>query len=230
MAVLDTNPFLTHSDCPTTKLIIGNVPISVANSEIEKRLKELDVCLRSPFKEKTYRDSEGRTPRFKTGRRFVYIDIPKIPLPKKMKIGPSFLGFLHYREQEAGKGEGDGGKTTASQRGSGQAQDQCPSSGDLVAEAHSDSNADSNTIFDTSESTEVNNVASRKAQSIINNKSVTERARATLRNKQTSLDWFKAGSQRPTRHSSQPRNKRQLCEHSSTSPSNVDKKKKSMCR
>ena len=35
MTVLDTHPFLTHSDGPTTKLIIGNVPISVANSEIE---------------------------------------------------------------------------------------------------------------------------------------------------------------------------------------------------
>ena len=226
VTVLDTNPLLAHSDGPTTKLIIGNVPISVANSEIEKGLKELDVCLRSPFKEETYRDSEGRTTRFKTGRRFVYIDIPKIPLPKKMKIGPNFLGFLYYREQEAGKSEGDGGKTTATQPGSGQAEDQCPSSGDLVAEAHSDPDADSNAIFDTSESTEVNNVASRKAQSTINNKSATERARATLRNKQTTLDWFKAGSQRPTKHRSEPRNKRQLCEHSSTSPSNVDKKKK----
>ena len=228
VTVLDTNPFLTHSDGPTTKLIIGNVPISVANSEIEKGLKELDVCLRSPFKEETYRDSEGRTTRFKTGRRFVYIDIPKIPLPKKMKIGPNFLGFLYYQEQEAGKSEGDGGKTTATQPGSGQAMNQCPSSGDLVAEAHSDPDADSNAIFDTSESTEVNNVASRKAQSTINNKSATEseRARATLRNKQTTLDWFKAGSQRPTRHRSEPRNKRQLCENSSTSPSNVDKKKK----
>ena len=43
---------------------------------------------------------------------------------KSMKIGPNFLGFLYYREQEAGKGEGDGGKTTATQPGSGQAQDQ----------------------------------------------------------------------------------------------------------
>ena len=145
-----------------------------------------------------------------------------------MKIGPNFLGFLYYREQEAGKSEGDGGKTTATQPGSGQAENQCPSSGDLVAEAYSDPDADSNRIFDTSESTEVNNVASRKAQSTINNKSETEseRARATLRNKQTTLDWFKAGSQRPTRHRSESRNKRQLCEHSSTSPSNVDKKKK----
>ena len=113
VTVLDTNPFLTHSDSPTTKLIVGNVQISVANSEIEKGLKQLDVCVRSPLKEETYRDSEGRTTRFKTGRLFVYIDIPTIPLPKKMKIGPNFLGLLYYREKEAGKGEGDGGKTTA---------------------------------------------------------------------------------------------------------------------
>ena len=224
MTVLDTNPFLTHSDRPTTKLIIGNFPISVANFKIEKGLKELDVCLRSPFKEETYRDSEGRTTRFKTGRRFVYIDIPKIPLPEKMKIGPNFLRFSKYREQEAGKGEGDGGKTTATQPGSGQAHDQCPSSGDLVAEAHSDPDAD------TPESTEENKVTSRKAHSTINNKSAIERARATLRNKQTTLDCFKAGSQRPTKHRSEPRNTRQLSEHSSTSPSNVDNKKKRMCR
>ena len=74
VTVLDTNLFLTHSDGPTTKFIIGNIPISVANSEIEKGLMELDVCLRPPFMEETYRDSEGRTARFKTGRRFVYID------------------------------------------------------------------------------------------------------------------------------------------------------------
>ena len=128
------------------------------------------MCLRSPLKEETYRDSEGRTTRFKTVRRFVYTDIPKIPRPKKMKIGPNFLGFLYNREQEAGKGEGDGGKTTATQPVSGQAHDQCPSLGDLVVEAHSEPDADSNTIVDTSESTEVNNVASRKAHSTINNK------------------------------------------------------------
>ena len=64
-----------------------------------------------------------------------------------MKIGPNFLGFLYYREQEAEERRW-GRETTATQPGSGQAEDQCPSSGDLVAEAHSDPDADSNAIFD----------------------------------------------------------------------------------
>ena len=94
-----------------------------------------------------------------------------------MIIGPNFLGVLYYREQEAGKGEGDEWKTTATQPGSGQAHDQSPSSGDLVAQAHSDPDADSKNTHETSESREENNVASIKAQSVITNKSAIERAR-----------------------------------------------------
>ena len=43
----------------------------------------------------------------------------KTPIPKSMKIGPNFLVFLYCREQESGKGEGDGGKMAATQPGSG---------------------------------------------------------------------------------------------------------------
>ena len=44
--------FLIHADGPTTKLIIGNIPISATDSEIERKLKGFGMCLRSPFKEK----------------------------------------------------------------------------------------------------------------------------------------------------------------------------------
>ena len=117
------------------------------------------MCLRTLFREETYRDAEGRLTRFKTERRFVYIDIPKTPLPKSMKIGPNFLGFLYYREQEAGKDEG---KTTATQPGSGQAHDQCPCSGDLVAQPHTDPDVESKNTHETLESTEENNYNQQK--------------------------------------------------------------------
>ena len=58
------------------------------------------------------------------------------------------------------------------------------SSGDLVAQSHSDADADFKNTHDTTESTEINNIASKKAQPAITNRSVIERARATLRNKQ----------------------------------------------
>ena len=81
--VLEEKKRVRNADCSTTKLIIiGSIRILVANSESEKELKGSGVFTRSPFKKETYRDTEGRLTRFKTGRRFVCIDIPTEPLPK----------------------------------------------------------------------------------------------------------------------------------------------------
>ena len=103
------------------------------------------------------------------------------------------LRFLYYREQEAGKGEGDGGKTTAILPCSGQAHDQCPSSGDLVAQSYSKPDADSSSTYGTSESREKKQrvYGSIKAQSTMNNESAIDRKRAalSLRYKQTTFDW-----------------------------------------
>ena len=87
-------PFPTKADSSTSKLSIWNIPISGANSEIEKELKGFGVCLGSPFKEASYRDAEGRLTRFKIWRRYVYIDLPNVALLKRMKIGPIFEGFF----------------------------------------------------------------------------------------------------------------------------------------
>ena len=84
--ILDKNPFFTTGDGPTTKLIIGDVQISVASSEIETALKKQDVGIRSPIKDKTYRNGNGQLTRFKTGGRFVYIDLPVSSLPKYIRI------------------------------------------------------------------------------------------------------------------------------------------------
>ncbi|KAK3760224.1 hypothetical protein RRG08_005040 [Elysia crispata] len=63
------------------------------------------------------------------------------------------------------------------------------------------------------------------------NKEVIERARATLKEKQTNIEFFKAENQRPIGHrSAEPRNKRSLCDRtSSDSDRMADKRKKGGC-
>ena len=171
-------PFLSHADSSSTNLFIGKIPISIANSEIKKELKGFGVWLRSPFKDEMYTDAEGRLTRFKTGRRFCYVDLPNVALPESMKIGHNFQDFLCYREQGAGKSEGERGKTASTQPGSGQASDQCPSPGDLIDHPDSEPDADSKNTHDRSENIKINNGASAKVQSAIATKSAIERARA----------------------------------------------------
>ncbi|GFR85922.1 hypothetical protein ElyMa_004186400 [Elysia marginata] len=106
--ILDENPFIVSrdGDKPVTKLIIGNVPLSLSNNEIEDMLKHLNVILRSSLKEENYRDKDGGLTRFKTGRRFIYIELPTVSLHKVAKID-KFTAFLHYKEQDKiGKNQG----------------------------------------------------------------------------------------------------------------------------
>ncbi|GFR88838.1 hypothetical protein ElyMa_000779200 [Elysia marginata] len=119
LTILDKNPFIVRRpESPYTKLIVGNIPISVSNAEIGDALKDLGVEARSSIREETYRDKDGGLTRFKTGRRFVYITLSTKPLPKTTKVGDSFFfAYLYYREQQkVGAGENrrweTGGKTT----------------------------------------------------------------------------------------------------------------------
>ena len=58
-----------------------------------------------------------------------------------------------------------------------------------------------------------------------------ERARATLKEKQRNIEFFKAGNQRPIGHrSAEPRNKRSLCDRTSPDSGRMaDKRKKGGC-
>ncbi|GFS15882.1 hypothetical protein ElyMa_004944700 [Elysia marginata] len=105
ITVLGQNPFLVRGQegIPTTKLIIGNVPTLVAQSKI---MDALGVVLRSPIKDEHHRDDMGELTRFKTGRRFIYVNMPKTPLPKMMRVGANFTGYLYYRVQSKGENEG----------------------------------------------------------------------------------------------------------------------------
>ena len=99
VSLLARNPFqIKDQHVQSTKLIIGGVPMSVADSEIQRALLDLNIQLLSELKYETYRDANGKWTHFKTGRRFVYIVLPKLNLDCLIKIG-LWRATLYYREQ-----------------------------------------------------------------------------------------------------------------------------------
>ena len=101
----DKNPFIVRTpegekEAPTTKLIIGNLPISYSNQDIETKLRQLGCELQSKMMMERDRDENGGLTRWLTGRRFAYMKIPDRPLPEKINIGPA-TATLYHREQKA---------------------------------------------------------------------------------------------------------------------------------
>ena len=90
LQVATTNPFLLRDksgeESPTTKVWIADVPISVANSEIEHSLVKTGCELRSAVKLECYRDQDNKLTRFETGRRFVFVTVPTTPLEKTLLV------------------------------------------------------------------------------------------------------------------------------------------------
>ena len=88
--VMDKNPYILRADTDeeklTTKVWIDDIPISVAEESIEYALKKAGCQLRSKIMQDRARDAENRLTRFLTGRRFVFITIPSVPLEKTLKI------------------------------------------------------------------------------------------------------------------------------------------------
>lgn len=83
----------------STKLIIGNVPLSFSDEELLQAVKGLGVTMHSKLIPERDRDENGKLTRWKTGRRFVYIKVPSTPLPKTVPIG-LFKTSLYHREQK----------------------------------------------------------------------------------------------------------------------------------
>ena len=54
------NPFTVSEEPDTVKIITGGVPLSVANSEFESALLDLNVEMISEFKLENYRDKDGK--------------------------------------------------------------------------------------------------------------------------------------------------------------------------
>ena len=112
VTVKSRNPFIVKTDDgnngagdkendqpATTRLVISNIPLSYSDSEILERVKKMGVLVFSKLISECDRDEEGKLTHWKTGRRFVYIAVPKTPLPKTIELGP-FRASLYHKEQK----------------------------------------------------------------------------------------------------------------------------------
>ena len=103
LQVSETNPFVIRGDSgeekPSTKVLIDDIPISVADTEIEDSLVKAGCELRSEIKVERARDVDGKLTRFITGRRFIFITIPTKPLDKTMKVS-FFTARIYHKEQK----------------------------------------------------------------------------------------------------------------------------------
>lgn len=99
--VIGTNPKIVDGPGESVKLIIGKIPLSLSNSEIEKALAEMDnVKVRSKLFYEHYRDEDGKLTSYKSGRRFVYIDKPISPLPKSIDIVKWKASLYHFGQKK----------------------------------------------------------------------------------------------------------------------------------
>ncbi|GFS06401.1 hypothetical protein ElyMa_004706000 [Elysia marginata] len=194
LVLLDKNPFMVAgADNPTTKLIVGNIPISVSNTEITDSLRNLGAKLRSPLKEEYYRDDDGGLTRFKTGRRFVYIDIPVNPLPKLVRVASNFVAFLYYREQEMSKERHENKERQNAPEEGNEDPHAAPAEELSTADADDSNHTKETTVSELSESEAGVTHPNAHSNSL---KQATERARAIISKKQTTLDMFKSGGRR----------------------------------
>lgn len=112
VAVKSRNPFLVRapqgSDIvgdhmadqpPSTKLVISNIPLSYSDNDILLAVNNLGVTALSKLISERDRDEQGKLTHWKTGRRFMYIALPKTPLPKTLEVGP-FKASLFHKEQK----------------------------------------------------------------------------------------------------------------------------------
>ena len=97
------NPYSITDDGnekPTTKVWIDNIPISVANEQIEIALNSKGVEFRSQIIDEKARDFDNKLTDFLTGRRFVIITVPETPLDTELQINGNFKAKIFHWEQK----------------------------------------------------------------------------------------------------------------------------------
>ena len=104
VTLYDKNPFIIResdegSVQETTRLVVGQIPLSYSNEDILKSVQALGVKIMSQMQDEHDRDERGQLTRWKTGNRFVYIVVPEKNLPKKIKVG-NFTATLFHKEQK----------------------------------------------------------------------------------------------------------------------------------
>ena len=103
----DTNP--THYKdknnvrIPTTRLTVGNIPLSHNNDDILEKLKQIGVNVLSEVIMEKDRDADKKLTRFRTGNRILYIETPKQPLPRSLQLASYKVSLFHIEQKEQGK-------------------------------------------------------------------------------------------------------------------------------
>ena len=100
----DANPLAirdpSEMEKSTTRLLIADLPLAMDEKDIKSGLDKLGVNLVSNFFFELARNADKSLSRFKTGRRFVFIETPERPLARVMKLG-IFSARLFHKEQFA---------------------------------------------------------------------------------------------------------------------------------
>ena len=103
----DKNPLIVqHSEgereAPTTRVLVGGVPFSFNNEAILDTISRLPgVNVRSAVFYERARDENKKLTSYKTGRRYLFIDVPPTPLPKKLKIGQFTATIFHWEQKQS---------------------------------------------------------------------------------------------------------------------------------
>ena len=97
--LMDANPYIHGNDRQTTKVIISDIPLSVANHDIKPLFMKKGYKPVSDIKYECARDTEGKLTRFKTGRRFLFMEVPQTPLPNMLEIA-GFRARVYHKEQK----------------------------------------------------------------------------------------------------------------------------------
>ena len=96
------NPFLirgTDKEHPATRLLVGPLSLSYSSEAIERNLERMGVRLRSKMQNENARLRDRTMTDWTTCRRFVWIDLPEVPLKEYVQMGPLRVK-LHYREMQ----------------------------------------------------------------------------------------------------------------------------------
>ena len=98
ITVLGKNPYLVDGE-EGVRLTIKNIAYSVSTDAIKGELLSLGVIFGSEIDYELYRVDQKLTS-CSTGNRFAFIQKPKIPLPKEIKIAGKFKAYLSHKGQE----------------------------------------------------------------------------------------------------------------------------------
>ena len=101
------NPYNLRSEngeeIPGTRLNIDGLPLSVSDEDLMASLQEQGVKTRGNLVwEKVRKRDDTLHPHWITGRRYIFIDLPKVSLSSKLKVG-SFTCYMNYKEQDKPK-------------------------------------------------------------------------------------------------------------------------------